>query len=167
MSNEEQTGNEQRTATIVSIGTRMSPVESPVIGWIASVSAHNLPYVDYEGNKAGPLAARRLMLLMPGTFASMAERRQEVLLVFERNDPLRPIITGFLSPRETEEGAAPELVVVEGARVRIDARDDVSLVCGEGAVTLRGNGRVFVSGTNVTVDSLGVARVRGADTEIG
>jgi len=160
MSNEEQTSNEMGTTVIGSIGARPSPAEGLAIGWITSVAPQNVPCVDYEGNKAGPLPARCLRCLMSGTFASMAERRQEVLLAFERNDPLRPVIAGVLLPRGIEEGAAPE-------QVRIEAHDELSLVCGEGAVTLRRNGEVFVSGTNITVDSLGVVQVRGADTEIG
>jgi len=143
--------DQKKDATITSIDARLSPVKGPVIGWIASIAPQDVLYVDYEGNGAGPLPAECAMfLLMPGSFASMAERRQKVLLEFERNDPRRPIIIGFLPSREMEEGAAPELV--------IEARDGVKVSGGEGLF--------FVSGTNVTVDSRGVAKKRDPDTEL-
>jgi len=160
MSNEQMMDHEQETGEVVSIGTRFSPVPAPAVGWIASVAPQDIPCVDYEGNKAGPLPAECAMVPMPGTFASMAERRQRVVLVFDGNDPLRPIITAFLRSREMKEGAAQE-------RLRIEAHDEISLVCGNESVTLRRNKGVLVSGTNITVDSLGVVQVRGADTEIG
>ncbi len=145
------------------------------IGRIAGVSESGLPLVEFEGSGTGPLAARYLMPNLPEALASLTARRQEVLLNFENDDTSRPIIVGFLQPMEGGEkpvpahatgSAFPEVVVVDGQRLRIEGKDEIVLSCGEASITLRRNGKVIINGTHLELESLGANWIRGADVQV-
>ena len=55
---------------------------------------------------------------------------------------------------------------MDGARVRICARDEVVISCGPASITLRRNGRVIIRGTHVETDSEGTNRVKGGQVRI-
>ena len=55
---------------------------------------------------------------------------------------------------------------VDGARVRICARDEVVIQCGKASITLRRNGRIVIRGTYVATDSAGINRIRGGQVRV-
>lgn len=55
---------------------------------------------------------------------------------------------------------------VDGARVRICARDEVVIQCGKASITLRRNGRIVIRGTYVATDSAGTNRIRGGQVRV-
>jgi plasmid replication initiation protein len=55
---------------------------------------------------------------------------------------------------------------VDGSRVRITARDEVVIECGQASITLRRNGRVVVRGTYVETVSSGTNRVKGGQVRV-
>lgn len=55
---------------------------------------------------------------------------------------------------------------VDGARVRICARDEVVIACGPASITLRRNGRIVIRGTYVETRSAGTNRIRGGQVRV-
>jgi hypothetical protein len=55
---------------------------------------------------------------------------------------------------------------VDGRRVRIVARDEIVLQCGEASITLRRNGRIIIKGTYVETSSEGTNRIKGGQVRI-
>ena len=55
---------------------------------------------------------------------------------------------------------------VDGARVRICARDEVVIACGPASITLRRNGRVVIRGTHVETRAAGTNRIRGGQVRV-
>jgi hypothetical protein len=55
---------------------------------------------------------------------------------------------------------------VDGRRVRIVAKDEIVLECGQASVTLRRNGRITIRGTYVETDSEGTNRIKGGQVRI-
>lgn len=57
-------------------------------------------------------------------------------------------------------------VDVDGKRVRIVARDEIVLECGNASITLRRNGRVVIKGTYIETYSEGTNRIKGGQVRI-
>jgi hypothetical protein len=55
---------------------------------------------------------------------------------------------------------------IDGRRVRIVARDEIVLECGEASITLRRNGRIVIKGTYVETCSEGTNRIKGGQVRI-
>src|ERR1700689_1365833 len=55
---------------------------------------------------------------------------------------------------------------VDGRRVRIIAKDEIVLECGQASITLRRNGRIIVRGTYVETHSEGTNRIKGGQVRI-
>jgi hypothetical protein len=55
---------------------------------------------------------------------------------------------------------------VDGRRVRIIAKDEIVLECGQASVTLRRNGRIIIRGTYVETHSDGTNRIKGGQVRI-
>jgi len=89
----------------------------------------------------------------------------------------RPIVTGAAGGSPVEDAAAPTSVVtdappqvieadVDGRRVRIVARDEIVLECGDASITLRRNGRIVIKGTYIETSSEGTNRIKGGQVRI-
>jgi hypothetical protein len=50
--------------------------------------------------------------------------------------------------------------------VKLTAKDEIVLECGEASITLRRNGRVIVKGTQVDSVSAGTNRIRGGQIRL-
>ena len=55
---------------------------------------------------------------------------------------------------------------MDGSRVRISAKDEVVIQCGQASITLRRNGRVVIRGTYVETASSGTNRVKGGQVRV-
>jgi hypothetical protein len=146
------------------------------VGWIADVSHEGRARVDFPGNPAGPLQAVSIVRASRADLEAAAERRQQVVLLFDGGDLRSPILVGFVvtdaplaeatALAEVPAAAVPEVAVVDGRRVAIEGMDEVVLVCGKASITLRRNGRIVVRGTQVETDADGVNRIKGASVRI-
>jgi hypothetical protein len=165
------------------------------MGWLVGATGAGLPLVDFAGNRAGPLVARRTVPLGPELLADAATRRQGVVLMFENGDPRLPLIIGLeqaasatpmldelLAGAEGEQAsevelsplpepslqaeAAPAEAHVDGKRVVIEGADEVVLKCGQASITLRRNGRLVIKGTYVETHSAGVNRIKGGSVQV-
>lgn len=134
------------------------------IGKILHLTERGAAVVDWNDNPAGPRVARSAL----GVQRDGDEERSLVLLGFEGDDPLRPIILGFVhdalfaeadSTAQQRSVEAPPVIVVE-------ARDSLELRCGESSITMDRAGRVRVKGTQVVSRSSGLQRIKGSTVEI-
>src|SRR5581483_9967134 len=55
---------------------------------------------------------------------------------------------------------------IDGARVRICARDEIVIACGPASITLRRNGRIVIRGTHVETRAAGTNRIRGGQVRV-
>jgi hypothetical protein len=89
----------------------------------------------------------------------------------------RPIVTAAADRSAVADAAAPASVVtaappqvieadVDGKRVRIVARDEIVLECGDASITLRRNGRIIIKGTYIETSSEGTNRIKGGQVRI-
>jgi len=83
--------------------------------------------------------------------------------------PAPEAVTAQASPA-SETGADVGMQVIEadvdGRRVRIIAKDEIVLECGQASVTLRRNGRIIIRGTYVETHSEGTNRIKGGQVRI-
>jgi hypothetical protein len=128
-----------------------------------------------------PVPARLAIAVSTQRIHAAIESRQETVLVFEDGDLRLPIIVGFLEPLsedppESDVAVAdkagqrdmPQVVEadVDGKRVRLVAKDEIVLQCGESSITLRRNGRVVIRGTHIESYSDGTNRIKGGQVRI-
>jgi hypothetical protein len=138
----------------------------PLVGTLHSVTAEGVALIDYPGNAGGPLPARAVATMdaadcVPGT---------ALLLVFEDEDPARPVIVDLVADRIRGAGLPTTRVanrrahdvVVDGRRLVFEGHEEIVLRCGRGSITLTADGRVVVKGTELVSRSSGVNKIRGA-----
>jgi hypothetical protein len=164
-----------QVAPVISLGSRLEPLPFARIGRIVGVSPEGSPLVEFEGIARGVPAVTMVAAARP-TFEQAAERQQQVVLLFDGGDPLRPIIAGFVAAvsqpaagRELLDGTLPELpdiVMVDGKRVCIEGKDEIVFRCGESSITLRRNGRIVIKGAYVESHSEGTNRIKGGTVEV-
>ena len=70
--------------------------------------------------------------------------------------------------QEAQEPQEPQVIEadIDGRRVKIVARDEIVLECGEASITLRRNGRIIIKGTYVETCSEGTNRIKGGQVRI-
>jgi hypothetical protein len=66
------------------------------VGKIVGMSNTGVPLVDYPGNPFGPATPRTTTSISARLLRQAFEKRMEVLLAFENNDPARPVLFDFL-----------------------------------------------------------------------
>jgi hypothetical protein len=148
------------------------------VGYLANGSKPGSLLVDFEGNPGRPIAARSMIALDDGSLNEAVSSRRPAVLLFENQDPARPIVVGLLAP---EPGAAllgsllrttpgtppkPAEARVDGKRVVLEGEQEVVLRCGEASITLRRDGKVMLRGAYVETTAKGLNRIRGGSVKI-
>jgi len=162
------------TASAVAAG---APVK---VGYLAPGSKPGAVVVEFDGNTAGPLAARSVVTLDAGTIRDALMGRQPVVLLFENGDPGLPIIVGLVPP---DPGAVllgnllktpatapvpvkPAEARVDGKRVVLEGDHEVVLRCGYASITLRRDGKIVLRGAYIETTATGLNRIRGGSVKI-
>jgi hypothetical protein len=153
---------------------QQEPIWGTRLGWLVGSDAEGHFLVDYDGNRAGPLVARRTITLEPQELRDAIAARRKAVLLFENGDPRLPLVVGMEQVRsatpltdavlESSLPAPAEQPVeahVDGQRVVIEGKDEIVLQCGRASITLRRNGKVIIKGTYVETHSEGVNRIKG------
>lgn len=131
--------------------------------------------VDYAGNPFGPIGARLVSSLKPGALRKAAASHQDVLLVFENNDPLRPVIIDAIATLVDEavddQGLdliikEPKDVTIDGEKITFNAKEQIKIKCGKASITLTRSGKVLIRGAYLLNRSSGVNRIYGGSVQI-
>ena len=150
------------------------------VGYLALGSKPGAAVVEFDGNTAGPLAARSVVALDAATIRDALRSRQPVVLLFENGDPSLPIIVGLVPPDPGAmllgtllhaPAAAPAPVKpvearVDGKRVVLEGDQEVVLRCGDASITLRRDGKIVLRGAYIETTASGLNRIRGGSVKI-
>jgi hypothetical protein len=145
------------------------------VGKIASLDKEGGVSVDYAGNSYGPISARFTSSVKLHALHQAALSGKEILLVFENNDPLRPIIIDTISSILDEivksedidlKVDRPKDVTIDGEKITFDAKEQVVIRCGKASITLTRAGKVLIRGAYLLNRSSGVNRIKGGSVQI-
>ena len=136
-----------------------------VVGTLVALEAEeSVPLVVYDGQPTSAAQRARAILDLRGAHVG-----RDVLLVFEDNDPRKPIIVGCMTNRTAETlHAEPGHVELDadGRRLLVTAKDQLVLQCGKARITLTRCGKILLEGTYISSRSSGVNRVKGGSIQL-
>ena len=118
-----------------------------------------------------PTPARLMAGLQRSALSRPDMQDREVLVMFERGDPGKPIILGLLAnPLEEvialSNGQEPKEVMLDSKRVTLEAQEEILLKCGEGSITVRKDGKIIIKGTHLLSRASGPNRIKGGSVQI-
>jgi hypothetical protein len=141
-----------------------------VIGRLIDLTANGEPIVNFASNPSGsPLRAKTTVVLSRKTLG------EEVVLLFETANVLKPIIIGVVQSTTTFDEKTQHIpgqhssvsrVECDGERVMLSAEKEIVLRCGEASITLTRAGKILLKGTYVLSRSSGVNRIKGGSVQI-
>ena len=169
---EEESGNDilrpliEREVTQVSRKVSSESMQTGIIvgELIGMMNECHTPFVCYPGQPGSAALQARTTVDLHGKHIG-----QQVVLMFEANDPTKPIIMGVL--RETEGwplDQRPDQVEVDadGERMIVSAKEQLVLRCGKASITLTKAGKVIIKGSYVLSRSSGVNRIKGGSVQL-
>ncbi len=150
-------------------------IEGARTGKILRMDENGGIVVDFPGNTLGPTAARMTSSVKHRIQGQKIVTGLEVLLVFENNDPKKPVIVDTLCATidDAIESSAISLdrnelenVTIDGKRVTFNAENEIVLKCGKSNITLTKAGKILIRGAYLLNRSSGVNRIKGASVQI-
>jgi hypothetical protein len=164
----------ERTKTIELVENTV-PIEGMRLGRIIRINESGDFFVDFSGDSTKPVVARTTTSVREETLRRGNPEGREVLLIFENNDPRRPIIVDTMyslieeitEPATTVlEAEEPHEVTIDGKRISFEAENEIVLKCGKASITLTRAGKVLIKGEYVLSHSSGENRLRGGSVAI-
>lgn len=134
-------------------------IEGVVVGMLFAIDEDGKPKVMFSGNPAsGPAAALTTIAL------TSEDIGKEVALLFENNDPTKPMIIG----RMVRPGSNPVEVELDNEIQDLDLSADrqIKLKCGKASITLQADGKVLIRGTYLSSRSSGPNRIKGGSVHL-
>ncbi len=122
------------------------------------------PLVCYPGQPGTAAIQARSTIDLHGRHVG-----QQVVLMFEANDPAKPIIMGILQNGEgwpLDQRPDQVEVDVDGERMIVSAKEQLVLRCGKASITLTKAGKVLIKGSYVLSHSSGISRIKGGSIEL-
>jgi hypothetical protein len=126
------------------------------------------------GNSAD-ITAARLTSSVQGKLAKGNPEGREVLLAFENNNPLRPIIVDTIyniideiaehSTAVNNAGTAQK-EIISCARIEMDAGEQIVLQCGKASITLTRAGKILIKGEYVLSSAKGSNKIKGGSIQL-
>jgi hypothetical protein len=149
-------------------GPRSQPAsfeERHLTGHLAGIDAEGRPLFVPEGSsEAVPVAIG--MASHDGEIVRAARRQQRALVVATSDPQSRWVLVGFVrdrvsnAARDAQHGRLE--LAIDGEKVKLEAKHDIELRCGQASLTLRYDGRIELRGTHILSASRGPNRVKGA-----
>lgn len=131
---------------------------------IAMTEEGRMPMVCYSNQPGTAAIAARSTIDLHGKHIG-----QQVVLMFEGNDPEKPIIMGVLQGKEgwpIDQRPNQVEVDVDGERMIVTAKEQLVLRCGKASITLTKAGKVLIKGSYVLSRSSGVNRIKGGSVQL-
>jgi hypothetical protein len=150
-------------------------IEGVQVGQIVKVDENGQVFVDFPGNTRGPIISKFTNSLKSRISSQSIFHNEQILLVFENNNPELPIIVDTLYSLldEVSESTTiavdmeePKDVLIDGERITFDAKKEIVLRCGKASITLTRAGKVIIRGAYLLNRSSGVNRIKGASVQI-
>ena len=150
-------------------------IEGVRVGKIVNVDKSGQVFVDFPDNTEGSVAARFTNSVNLKMLRHAASADQDVLLVFENNDPELPIIIDTLYSLVDKITESPPMelrvdeskdVTVDGKRITFDAREQIELRCGKASIILTRAGKIIIRGAYLLNRSSGANRIKGGSVQI-
>lgn len=143
---------------------------APTIGRLVEIDVKGRALVDWKGNPNGPVLAATVVTLPP----SQAIAGRRLLLLFENNNPGSPVIAGIVGESLVPNAdqtvtlpvGTPDGAVIDGKKVRFDAKEEIQLVCGKSSILLRRDGKVVVKGRNILNRALETNKIKGGNISL-
>jgi hypothetical protein len=134
------------------------PPTNIVIGRCEGVGADGAPLVTYPGGVMEPVKAASLTPIVT------SDAGRAIALSFPAGVNGQPLVLGFVwNPGHV----APEVAaVVDGEETLIEARESITLRCGEASITLTADGQILLRGAYISSHSTGAHRIKGAAVKI-
>lgn len=154
----DQESSVQNLLKLLSINTNAPTIEGHLTGKLTGINEKGEPLVNFPGNPSqGPIAA---MSTVPINFA---QKGRIVVLVFDQNDPLRPIITGVIRTKSetVQEEGANNSVEIDGEEITFTSRKKTVIRCGSASITMTREGKVIIKGDYVLSSSTGFNQIKG------
>jgi hypothetical protein len=142
------------------------------VGRVVSASA-GVATIEIPGVR-GTVAARVSAAIDDETLERAARDGQEAVLLFEEEDPARPLVVALLRSRTPHIDAILAGPVpagdrdarVDGRTVLLEGHEEVVLRCGKASLTLRRDGTIVLRGVNVLSQAERVQKIRGGAVRI-
>jgi hypothetical protein len=154
--------------------TQYAVRESSGTGRIVEVTPEGEPLVDFAGNPGPPIKAKSIIQFDPPTVQQLVSR--PVLLTFDCQDSSQPIILGLLHDRIIKDDSAeeceivskssPTIAEIDGQVVKLTARKELTIRCGEASVMLRRDGKIILKGTQLLSRASGSHRIQGSSVAV-
>lgn len=148
--------------------------QTPRIGRIAAVDEKGGIHVTFPGCGDSSLPARVTTSARERLHPSSPVGR-EVLLLFENNDPRKPVVIDTLYSlldEITRESAdhgepdPPQEITIDPKQLIFNAEEEIVLRCGEASITLTRNGKIIIRGNYLLSRSSGAQRIKGSSIQI-
>ena len=143
---------------------------SPVIGQIKDIPNEGILLVEWgDDNLAEARASASLE-----TYPRDALVGREVLLLFENNDPKKPIAITLLQPisdigqnlADAAKNKDTPQVFFDGEEVVIKARKKIELRVGRASIVIDENGKITTKGEHLLNRATGPIRIKGGHVDI-
>ncbi len=140
-------------------------IDGVVIGSLVGFNEAGEPLVDFPAKDSGEVLVARTTQVL-----GQQEIGREAVLMFEGNNPGKPIIMGLLqpSPVEAAQQKLQNAVVaeVDGERLEFKAKKEIVLRCGKASITLTRAGKILIRGAYLLSRSSGVNRIKGGSIQL-
>ena len=131
---------------------------------IGMTNESRTPLVCYPGQPGSAALQARTTIDLHGKHIG-----QQVVLMFEANEPTKPIIMGVLQDAKgwpLDQRPAQVEVDADGERMIVSAKEQLVLRCGKASITLTKAGKVIIKGSYVLSRSSGVNRIKGGSVQL-
>lgn len=148
-------------------------ISGMLMGRIVKINEEGQVLINY-GNSAD-ITAARLTSSVQEKLAKGNPEGREVLLAFENNNPLRPIIIDTIyniideiaehSTAVNNAGTAQK-EIISCARIELDAGEQIVLQCGKASITLTRAGKILIKGEYVLSSAKGSNKIKGGSIQL-
>jgi hypothetical protein len=151
----------KRNATLKLMpSSHVTSLPNAVIGSVLGYDPNLGVFVEFPGNRGGPVLARLFADINVDALRLAAESGGQVALLFEQGDPTLPLIIGLLQKPGEREAR------VDGRRIVLTGEEEIELRCGEASISLSKNGKLVIRGAYVETRAKGTNRIKGGSVQI-